>query len=287
MPALVSHDRSAEARKIPDPIPRLVTAEPETLRVLAAGHDGTPDGEFAGLLRAIRGVDLVAQCYSGRDVVRRARQLKPDVVLLDTDLPGVDGVTVAQRLAQADGPLVIFVAASENRALEALRLHAVDYLLKPIQRQRLFEAVEYARLLVRRIRAERVATEVPVGRVPSAVSHAPELTIPPRLSLRTGRHVHLVPLVDVTWLESFGNYTRVHATSGRYVHRATMAQMATELAPHRFVRIHRTAIVNATRVVRIRPGGNRQYEVSLDSGVRLTMGRTFRDALGVLFGRTP
>lgn len=103
--------------------------------------------------------------------------------------------------------------------------------------------------------------------------------VPTRLVIRDGRRTHFVAVPDVLWVESFGNYARVHTPTARYIHRSTMARLEAQLAPAGFVRIHRTAIVNGGRVVTMRPRGSGQYEVRLDTGLRLRVSRTYRDAV--------
>jgi two-component system LytT family response regulator len=100
-----------------------------------------------------------------------------------------------------------------------------------------------------------------------------------RFAVRDGRRTHFVLVADVLWIESFGNYARVYTPTSRFIHRATMASIAAELAPHGFARIHRTVIVNVARIKQVRPTGSGQYEVTLDTGTRLRVSRTFRGAL--------
>jgi two-component system LytT family response regulator len=182
-------------------------------------------------------------------------------------MPGLDGLDVARRLGTPDArPVVVFVTAYDEHALAAFRLHAADYVLKPVDRERLRDAVEHAR---RSARAAALAS-------PAAAEAVP------RFAVRDGRRSHLVPVADILWVESYGNYARLYTAAARFIHRATMEQIAERLAPHGFVRIHRTAIVNAARVVRLRPAGSGQHEAQLDTGVRLRVSRTFRGALDAL-----
>ena len=136
---------------------------------------------------------------------------QPDVVFLDIAMPGLDGLRVAQRFGEPDGgPLVVFVTAYDEHALAAFRVHAADYVLKPLDRERLRDAVEHARRTLHRRRHP----------------NAPRRTAAPRLAIRDGRGGHFVPMADVLWLESFGNYARVYTTNARYIHRATMAHLS-------------------------------------------------------------
>jgi two-component system LytT family response regulator len=221
---------------------------------------------LARLLGDIVGVTIVAECASGREALRSAELERPDVVFLDIAMPGLDGLDVARRLGASGGPLVVFVTAFDEHALAAFRVHAADYVLKPLDRERLRETVEHVRRAIAGGRG--VAAERAIG---------------PRLAIRDGRSGHFVSIADVLWVESFGNYTRIYTTHARYIHRATMAKMAEQLAPFGFTRVHRTTIVNVARVVRLRPAGSGEYEASLDTGVRLRVSRTYRNALDPLW----
>ncbi|HKG95389.1 MAG TPA: LytTR family DNA-binding domain-containing protein [Gemmatimonadaceae bacterium] len=249
----------------PDPI----------LEVLIVDDEPTARHRIARLLREIPGVTVVGECGSGRDALHAVRSRAPDLVFLDIAMPGLDGLAVAKQLAAPGGPLVVFVTAYDEHALEAYRIHAADYVLKPLGRSRLRDAVEHARLTVRRARAEHAACRGDGGGEGAAAA-APG---PRRLALRDGHRTHVVPIPDVLWVESFGNYARVYTTLARYIHRTTMTRLAERLARHGFVRIHRSAIVNTAHIVRVQPRGSGQYEALLDTGLRLRVSRTYRDVL--------
>jgi two-component system, LytTR family, response regulator len=249
-----------------------LTADPDpALRVLVVDDEPTARKRMVRLLGEIPAVRVVGECNNGRDALQAVRKKSPDVVFLDIAMPGIDGLSVAKRLAADHGPLVVFVTAYDDHAVEAFRIHAADYVVKPLDRVRLRDAVEHARVAIRRARAESV--------VPDAESPAVMAPNGGRIALRDGYRTHVVTIGDVLWVESFGNYTRVHTTISRYTHRATMNQLAEQLAPHGFARIHRTTIVNTARIVRLQSRGRGHYEAVLDTGQRLRVGRTFRTAL--------
>ena len=247
------------------------TAELDPLRVLVVDDEPTARKRMIRLLGEIPAVRVVGECNNGRDALQAVRKKSPDLVFLDIAMPGIDGLSVAKRLAADHGPLVVFVTAYDEHAVEAFRIHAADYVVKPLERARLRDAVEHARVAVRRARAERVVPDAEPAPVP--VSN----TL--RLALRDGYRTHVVTIGDILWVESFGNYTRVYTTISRYTHRATMNQLSEQLAPHGFARIHRTTIVNTARIVRLQSRGRGHYEAVLDTGQRLRVGRTFRSAL--------
>lgn len=243
------------------------------MRVLVVDDEPIARRRIVRLLREMPGVTIVGECGSSREALAAIRTRSPDLILLDIAMPGLDGLSLARRLAGPTGPLVVFVTAYDEHALEAFRIHAADYVLKPLDRGRLRDALEHARLTVRRTRSERAdmagTTDLDAGAAPPSA----------RLAVRDGYRTQVVPIADVLWVESFGNYARVYTTVARYTHRVTMARLADELKPLGFARIHRTAIVNAARVVRLQPRRNGQYEVVLDTGLRLCVSRTYRGAL--------
>jgi len=243
-----------------------VTAGGNALRVMVVDDEPTARQRIVRLLGEIPDVAVVAECGSGREALAEAAARRPDVVFLDIAMPGLDGLDVARRLGTPDArPVVVFVTAYDEHALAAFRVHAADYVLKPVDRERMRDAVEHARRS-----AGRAARPAPAEGAP-------------RFAVRDGRRAHFVPVADILWVESFGNYARLHTAAARFIHRATMEAIAAQLAPHGFVRIHRTAIVNAARVVRLRPAGNGEYDAYLDTGARLRVSRTFRPNLDALW----
>jgi two-component system LytT family response regulator len=242
---------------------------PETpIRTLVVDDEPVARQRLVRLLGGMPGVQVVGVCGSGREALQAIETDAPELVFLDISMPGIDGIEVARRFSAATGPLVIFVTAFDEHALEAFRVHAIDYVLKPIDHARLRDALEHARVTVRRTRADRA----PESAVTSTSTRR-------RFAIRDGYRTHLVAIEDILWIESLGNYARVHAATGRFIHRGTMASMADQLAPHGFVRTHRTVIVNTARLAQLRPRGNGQYEAILDTGARLRVSRTFRAAI--------
>ena len=253
-------------------VPFTAAAVDQYLRVLIVDDEPTARRRIVRLLGEIPGVTVVGECASGRDALRVIGAQPLDLMFLDISMPGLDGLAVARHVSATHGPLVVFVTAYDEHALEAFRVHAADYVLKPIDRERLRDAVEHARVTVRRVRAESAGGDSADGSGGTTAS-------PARLALRDGYRTHVVPVSDVLWVESYGNYTRVYTPVARYIHRATMVGLSEELAPHGFARIHRSAIVNTARIVRLQPRGSGQYEAVLDTGLRLRVSRTYRAAL--------
>ncbi|HSJ63436.1 MAG TPA: LytTR family DNA-binding domain-containing protein [Gemmatimonadaceae bacterium] len=255
-----------------------VSTGPEpVLRVLVVDDEPTARQRIVRLLHTMAGVRVIGECGSGREALQAIPSLTPDVVFLDIAMPGLDGLGLARRLAAAHGPLVVFVTAYDEHALEAFRIHATDFVMKPVDRGRLLDALEHARVTVRRARLERD------GPASNGASPGNGLSMA-RFAVRDGNRTHIVLVSDILWVESYGNYARVFTPASKYIHRSTMAKIAEELAPHGFMRIHRTVIANAARIVQLERRGRGQYSALLDTGVRLPVSRTFRFELHARWG---
>ena len=220
-------------------------------------------------------VDVVAACCSGREAVESIGTLRPDLVFLDLDLPGLDGFGVIDAVGPAVMPPTIFVTAYDEFARRAFDVHAFDYLLKPFSRARLREALQRARRHLGSERdgelARRLMSLVQDGR--------PAKTGAPRFLVRAGGRVLFVPFADIDWVESDGNYVRLHAGGRSHVVRETMASIERRLAGRRFARVHRTRIVNLDRVSVLEARGNGEYDVVMVDGARFRVGRVFRESV--------
>jgi two-component system LytT family response regulator len=253
-PRATSSDRVTNERhdcRVPEP----------PLRVLVAADAPLARRRVARLLGELPDVAVVAACASDREVVELARTRCPDVVFLDVAIAGAPDLDVARRIA-AHGdpaPLVVILSPSESHAFAAYRARAADYLLTPLDPERLAESIAHLRATAR-------------GRTWSAA----------RLVVRDGRRTRFVHLVDIHWIQSFGNYALVHTARERLIHRATMTQLAEELAPHGFVRTHRAAIVNLDRVASVRRLPNGASEARLDTGARVPVSRHAHHRIGRL-----
>jgi two-component system, LytTR family, response regulator len=222
------------------------------------------------------GVDVIGECANGADAISAIRDLDPDLVFLDVQMPGLGGFDVIERVGVDQMPPVVFVTAYDAHALRAFDVHALDYLLKPIDDERFDTAVERAR---RRI-AERQA-----GAADRQLAAALEDLRARRILIKDRGRVVIVNESDVDWIEAEGDYVRVHAGGRGHLLRETMASMEQRLDPASFARIHRSTIVNVSRIKELKPHTNREYTVVLRDGTQLRLSRSYRDALRGHFGR--
>ena len=226
------------------------------------------DEELArGLLRELLGrhvhVEIVAECTNGFEAVKAVTELKPDLLLLDIQMPKLDGFDVLELIG--GGIPVIFVTAYDQYALRAFEVHAVDYLLKPFSAERLDEALDRARLRVRRREgqpARELAAAVRRDRMPLQ-----------RILIRDRAEVHVIPVENVDYLEAQDDYVAVRSAGKSYLKEQTLAELETLLDPGGFVRIHRSYMVNLARLSRIDLSISDSRVAVLTDGTQLPISR--------------
>lgn len=208
------------------------------------------------------GVEIVAECANGFEAVKAVSELRPDLVFLDVQMPKLDGFEVLELVGR--DVAVIFVTAYDEYALRAFEVHAVDYLLKPFSETRLAEALVHAR---GRLAARQ---RMPVG--PLVASHrggAPA----ERIVVRDGSRVHVIPVAGLDYVEAQDDYVCLHAEGKRFLKEQTMGECEAALDPARFVRIHRSCILNIERLARVEPYGKDSRIAILADGTRLPVSR--------------
>jgi two-component system LytT family response regulator len=212
-------------------------------RVLVVDDEPLARANVVGLVRKDADVDAVEECGDGltaRDAIERQR---PDIVFLDIEMPGLNGMQLADGLPPG-GPVVVFTTAYSQYATEAFDVAATDYVLKPFSRERLLEALSRAKRRVRERRLGQLANEIADG--PAASPESTEYL--QRLSLKERDRAVVVGADDIIWVEAQDYCVMVHSTRGRHLLRASLASFETRLDPARFVRAHRAAIVNVAHV---------------------------------------
>jgi len=222
-------------------------------------------GIVARLARTDR-VRVVGECADGRETVEAVTRLSPDILFLDVRMPDLDGFGVVAALPKENRPHVVFVTAHDRHAVEAFRVRAVDYLVKPVDDERFAEALE---------RAVEAAGRAAGG---------PAAPLAPAFSVRSRGRVTRVPHTEVDWIEAQGDYSCVHAGPRDCLVRETMTSLERRL-DGRFLRIHRSAIVNVERVRELRSLENGDFRVLLEGGAELRLSRTHREAVARLTGR--
>jgi two-component system LytT family response regulator len=238
---------------------------------------------------------IVGECADGAAAVASIRDLKPDVVFLDIQMPGMTGFDVIEEIGADRMPPVVFITAHDVHALRAFKVHALDFVLKPFDDERLSEAVDEVHRQVRLRRdgelGRRFAAllnEVghPAGRGLEATAEAsvPQPTAPlSRLTVRVDGNLHLIPVGEIDWIEGAGNYVNIHAGKRSLPLRSTLVTLASRLPHERFVRIHRSTIVNVERIREVQAWFGGDYIALLHGGEKLRVSRSYAsDLLGQL-----
>jgi len=235
-------------------------------------------------------VEVVAQVGDGIAATRAVAEHAPDLMLLDVQMPGLDGFAALGAIPTAQLPLTVFVTAYDHYAMRAFEACAVDYLLKPVEDVRLRQALA-------RVRASLAGREAQDHRdrllqLLAQVSGRPDLRLDEALedsgeglrgdaplAIRDGQRIVRVPPGEIRWVDAAGDYMCIHTDRETHVLRATMREMERRLDPRRFPRIHRSTIVNAARVTALRSHLNGEYFLTLDCGQELKLSRSYRDRL--------
>jgi DNA-binding LytR/AlgR family response regulator len=245
------------------------------IRVVVVDDEELARARIRGLLKAFDDLECVGEAENGLEAVERIRELGPDLVFLDIQMPGMDGFEVLAALD--DVPLVIFATAYDEYALKAFEVNSIDYLLKPIEKERLASAVERAR--------ELLAGGRELGREIERIAGLVRSRGVERLPVQKGRKIVLVDHADIVWIEASEGLVFVHTADQRLLANTTMAELEARLDPASFFRTHRSSIVNLNHVVEIVPWFGGKYKIVVDDAARseLVLSRARAKALRAIF----
>jgi two-component system, LytTR family, response regulator len=252
------------------------------VRVVVADDEPLARERLKTLLSREDWVDLVGECRDGNEAIASIARLQPDLVFLDIQMPGATGFEVIDAIGPARMPLVVFVTAFDQYALRAFEVHALDYLLKPFDRERFEQALGRARQQLDRRNngdLERRLLELVQDLKP-----APQRL--ERFVIKSGGRVFFVRADEIDWIEAAGNYVKLHVNDETHLFRETMNALEAQLDTDTFFRIHRSHIVNIERIKELQPWFNGEYVVFLKNGTRLTLSRGYREKLQERIGRT-
>ena len=254
-----------------------MTAE-SPVRTLIVDDEPPARKRLRDLLAKERALEIVGEAGSGPEAVRMIRAERPDLVFLDIQMPGTDGFGVIREIAGDDPPLIVFVTAHDEHAIKAFEVQAVDYVLKPVLEPRLKEAVRRA---VERLRSGTRDTSGDLARLLERLSQSPAPQ-PGRLPIKREGSVTFVRTDDIDWLEADGDYVRIHAGKATHMVRDTIAEVTAKLPAERFVRVHRSIVVNTERIREVQPWFKGDYVLILNDGTKLRSGRTYRAVVHAL-----
>ncbi len=231
---------------------------------------------------------VAAEAASGAEAVKKIVDEKPDLVFLDVQMPEMNGFKVLEAVGARHAPAVIFVTAYDQHALQAFEVNAVDYLLKPFEDQRFWAAVNRAKAELQRRQTDTLSdtlnhlltylhtvTPPAAGADPAAT----ETVTRDRILLKSGGEIYFLKADEIDWIEAEGDYMKFHAGGRAHLLRETMGRLEDKLDPKRFIRIHRSTIVNIDRVKKLSPSFAGEYAVILADGTKLRLSRGYHERL--------
>jgi len=257
-------------------------ASESKIRTLIADDEAPARARLRQLLKADTDFEIAAECSNGREAVQVILEQKPDLVFLDVQMPMLSGLDVCEAISSAPKPpLIIFVTAYDEYALKAFEFHAIDYLLKPFDRERFQKTLDHARDQILHARG------LPAGQRLDAFLEdlRSGFMRNDRLVFKENGRVIFVRSETIDWIEADGNYVRLHAGANSHYIRGTLARLEGQLPPAKFMRISRSVVVNLDRIKELQPLFYGDYAVILVNGSRLNMSRNYRDRVESLLAR--
>ena len=251
------------------------------IRTILADDEQLARQKLRILLEGEPWVQIVAECNNLMSTQAALRDYRPDLLLLDIEMPGGSGFDALRGLTPSEAPIVIFTTAYDKYAVRAFEMHALDYLLKPFDQSRLHEAVERARVELLKSR-DRVFTSQLLELLKAPPFGSPS---DDRLVIKAGGRVVLLNPEEIDYVEASANYVSVHAGKNSYLLREAIGRIATRLDSKKFVRIHRSFIVNVMKIKEFVPCGSGEFMAVLRDDRELPCSRTYRSAVQTLLGK--
>ena len=245
------------------------------IRTLVVDDEPLARERLTNLLSAEPDIEVVGQCRDGEEAATAIVDHTPDLVFLDVQMPAMNGFEVIDAVGSERMPLVIFVTAYDQHALKAFQVRALDYLLKPFDRDRFQEALQRARTYIQRDETGDIGRRL-LALIKDLRRDQPKTD---RLVVKSGGRLFFLRTDEIDWIEAAGNYVRLHVGPVSHLLRETMNAIEGRLDPEKFFRIHRSRIVNMERIQEMQPWLNGEYAVLLRTGTRLTLSRGYREKL--------
>jgi two-component system LytT family response regulator len=265
------------------------------LRTVIADDEALARRLLAALLAEIPEIELVAECRNGREAIAAVKDLAPDLLILDIQMPGISGFDVVKELQSDLMPIVIFCTAFQRYAVDAFDLHAVDYLLKPVDAKRLGRGVARA---VQRIQDDGAAAENKsplvgaIDEIARKVAGRTDMRHPEnssdealmadrKIAIRENNQIILIETDDIDWVDAAGDYMCLHVKGETLIMRSTLKSLMSRLTPDKFKRIHRSTVVNLDRIIKATPLQKGEYMLDLDCQQQLKVSRNYRQSIKV------
>lgn len=250
---------------------------PPRIRTLIVDDEPVARRGLRLLLERDEQIEIVGEATGGPEAVSLIQREKPALTFLDVQMPGCDGFEVLSRVGSDAAPVIVFVTAYDQHALRAFEVNAVDYLLKPYDDARFGAALQRAKDAVRRRRSEAVDARLTelmryLAQTPTTEHHA-------RILVKSSGEILFLKPEEIDWIEAEGDYVKFHVAGRSHLMRETMARLEARLDPKRFVRIHRSTMVNLDRVRKLSPTFNGEYTVVLHDGMKLRLSRGYHERI--------
>tara|TARA_B110000858_G_scaffold123333_1_gene140631 strand:- start:18756 stop:19574 length:819 start_codon:yes stop_codon:yes gene_type:complete len=239
-------------------------------------------------------VEIVKSCTNAKEALKAIAELEPDLVFLDIQMPGKTGIEMIREIQSDILPMIIFVTAYDSFAVEAFEIHAIDYLLKPVEHERLLEAVDKAcqhksqvgdagekQRLLNLLVSLTGKSQTAIGEMLDAEDQSTEHA--DRLAIKDGSSITFVPIKDIDWIDAAGDYMCVHVAGATHIMRTTMKELESKLDPSIFQRVHRSTIVNLRRVEKVSSHINGEFHLTLSDGSFLKMSRSYKEKVKHFF----
>jgi two-component system, LytTR family, response regulator len=256
-------------------------ADGKPIRVLLVDDEPLAREMIREMLKDDSEVEVVAECVNGREAVEAIQEHNPDLIFLDVQMPEIGGFDVLEALKSVHVPHVIFVTAYDQYAVRAFEVHALDYLLKPFDRERFDSAWRRAKSHILATRNGEMDQRI-LAILEELKAGSKYLE---RLVIKSGGRVFFLDTDDIDWIEAEGNYVSVHTGKKSHLLRETISSLEAQLDPKKFLRIHRSSIVKIDRIKELQPWFHGEYRVILLDGTQLTLSRNYRENLQEALGR--
>ncbi len=275
--------------KAPTSSPFPPTVAPSRIRAIIVDDEPTARRGVRLLLERDHAVEVIGEASTGAEAAELIRREKPDLAFLDVQMPGTDGFAALEQIGPAAAPAVVFVTAYDEHALRAFEVNAVDYLLKPYDDARFGAALQRAKEEVRRRQTDNVNARLTQlldylqqNSGTAAAAQAKEEKAGDRILLKSSGEIFFLKTEEIDWIEAEGDYMKFHVNGRTHLMRETMARLEARLDPKRFIRIHRSTIVNIDRLRKLSPSFAGEYAVILHDGTKLKLSRGYHERIATL-----
>lgn len=255
---------------------------PERIKTIIVDDEPLARRNLRLLLESDPQIEILGECRNGKEAVKAIESMRPDLIFLDIQMPEMDGFDVLERVGAEHVQAIVFVTAFDQYALKAFEVHALDYLLKPYDDLRFTQALQRAKSQIETREITKVSKRLLAlleERESQKVSSTRRTTYLTRLMIKLANRVVLLRVDEIDWIEADGNYAKLHVGKKAHLLREKMQDLETQLDPERFVRIHRSIIVNLERIKELHPHFNGDYIVVLEDGSQLKLSRSRRENL--------